>query len=89
MVYLEAGAYGLPVVGTRVGGVPDAVREDETGLLVEPDDVEGLVAALLRLLRDPHLAAEMGRANRRWAETLTWERFAEEQYKAYQESFAS
>ena len=89
LVYLEAGAYGLPVVGTRVGGVPDAVREDETGLLVEPDDVEGLVAALLRLLRDPHLAAEMGRANRRWAETLTWERFAEEQYKAYQESFAS
>jgi glycosyltransferase involved in cell wall biosynthesis len=89
LVYLEAGAYGLPVVGTRLGGVPDAVREGETGLLVEPDDVEGLAGVLIHLLSDPHMATEMGRANRRWAETLTWERFAEEQYQAYQGVIAS
>ena len=84
LVYLEAGAYGLPVVGTRTGGVPDAVRDGETGFLAEPDDVDGLTRALLCLLTDAELARQMGRANREWAETLTWERYAREQAAIYQ-----
>ena len=84
LVYLEAGAYGLPVVGTRTGGVPDAIREGETGLLVDPEDMEGLSAALLQLLGVPDLARKLGQANRRWAEELTWERTAQEQMAAYQ-----
>jgi glycosyltransferase involved in cell wall biosynthesis len=83
LVYLEAGAYGLPVVGTRSGGVPDAVQDGVTGLLVDPQDAKGAAQALLRLLQAPDLAREMGRANRRWAETLTWERCAAEYYQAY------
>jgi glycosyltransferase involved in cell wall biosynthesis len=86
LVYLEAGAFGLPVIGTRTGGIPDAIRDGETGFLVEPDDVEGLANALQRLLTDPHLARQMGLANRQWAETLTWERYAEEQFQVYQEA---
>jgi glycosyltransferase involved in cell wall biosynthesis len=85
LVFLEAGAYGLPVVATRTGGVPEVVKDGTTGLLAEPDDSEGLARALLRLLTDPELARELGRANRDQAEALTWERTAAEQIKAYQE----
>jgi glycosyltransferase involved in cell wall biosynthesis len=88
LVYLEAGAYGLPVIGTRSGGVADAVKEGETGLLVEPQDVSGLAEAMLRLLQDTDLARRLGQANRRWAETLTWERNAAEYARAYQDLLA-
>ena len=89
LVYLEAGAYGLPVIGTRSGGVADAVREGETGLLVEPQDVDSLAQAMLRLLQDKDLARRMGQANRRWAETLTWERNAAAYAQAYQDLLAT
>jgi glycosyltransferase involved in cell wall biosynthesis len=85
LVYLEAGAYGLPVVGTRTGGVPDVVLDGMTGLLAEPEDVNGLAAACLRLLCEPELARQMGLANRQRAETLTWKRCADEQFQAYQQ----
>jgi glycosyltransferase involved in cell wall biosynthesis len=85
LVYLEAGAYGLPVVATRSGGVPDAVKDGETGLLADSGDVEGIANALLRLLTEPELAIQMARANRLWAETLTWERYVHQQLAAYQE----
>jgi glycosyltransferase involved in cell wall biosynthesis len=85
LVYLEAGAYGLPVVATHIGGVPDAVQEGVTGFLAKPGDVDGIAAAIMRLLSDPELALQMGRANRHQAEQLTWERNAQEQMQAYQD----
>lgn len=85
LVYLEAGAYGLPVVGTRTGGVADAVRDGMTGILASPEDVDGIANAMLRILKDPTLAHQMGRSNRLWAETLTWEKNATEHFQAYQE----
>ena len=87
LVYIEAGAYGLPVVGTRVGGVPDAIRQDITGFVFEPDDTDGIAGSIVRLLTDKKLAATMGQANRDWAETLTWERFAREQIEVYRTLF--
>jgi glycosyltransferase involved in cell wall biosynthesis len=60
MVYLEAGAVGTPVVGTRTGGVPYAILDGETGLLAEPGDVGSLGLALRRLLDDDDLAARLG-----------------------------
>ena len=84
LVYLEAGAFGLPVVGTRAGGVADAIQNGKTGFLVEPDDIDGVAKAIERLLTEPALRRRMGLANRDWAETLTWERNAEEQYQDYQ-----
>lgn len=62
---LEAGASGLPVVATRHAGIPDVVLEGETGLLVEERDVSAMAERMLRLARDPELAARMGRAARR------------------------
>lgn len=57
--FMEA---GKPVVATRVGGVPDLVRDGETGFLVAPRDPDGLAVSIGNLLRDPNRAAAMGRA---------------------------
>lgn len=64
VVVLEACASGLPVVATRIGGIPDVVIEGETGFLVEEGDVEGMAQAMIRLAKEPELAAKMGRAGR-------------------------
>lgn len=85
LVYLEAGAFGLPVVGVRSGGVLSAIRHGETGFVVDPQDVDGLARALYTLLTDKELRRRMGCANRKWAETLTWEKNAGEHFQLYQE----
>jgi glycosyltransferase involved in cell wall biosynthesis len=84
LVYLEAGAFGLPVVATRIGGVADAVLNGKTGFLLEPKAVDEISLAIAHLLSDPDLAQRMGQANREWAETLTWERNASLYFQAYQ-----
>ena len=64
LVFLEAMGASLPVVATRVGGVPEVVHHDGTGLLVAPSDAPALAAALLRVIDDPELAGRLGRAGR-------------------------
>jgi L-malate glycosyltransferase len=59
---LESMAAGLPVVATRVGGVPEAIEDGATGLLVPPGDATAITRALQRLLDQPSAAAQMGRA---------------------------
>jgi glycosyltransferase involved in cell wall biosynthesis len=63
-VLLEAMALEVPVVATRVAGVPSLVRHEENGLLTGPGSVEGLVDSLARLLRDGGLRERLGRAGR-------------------------
>lgn len=58
---LEAMRAGLPVIATRVGGIPETVRDGTTGLLLGPDDLPGLVEAMLRLARSKPLRQAMGR----------------------------
>lgn len=60
-VLVEALAQGLPVVSTTVSGIPELVRDGETGLLVAPRDPAALAGALRRLLADPGLGARLGR----------------------------
>ena len=62
-VFVEAGAAGLPVVGTRVDGVPEMMKEGENGLLVPLDDIPALTAAIRRLVEDPELRKRMGQAS--------------------------
>lgn len=72
-VVCEAMACGLPVVATAVDGTPEIVDEPATGLLVQPHDIDGIAAALSRLLDDPALRAQMGaEALRRSAADYTW-----------------
>lgn len=63
-VALEAMATGRPVITTRMGGIPDIVRDGETGLLIEPDDVSALAGAMERLLGDDALRRRMGASGR-------------------------
>lgn len=63
-VLLEAMAMQLPVVATRVSGIPELVRHLHNGMLVQPDDAVALADAIERLLRDPTLASELGRRAR-------------------------
>jgi glycosyltransferase involved in cell wall biosynthesis len=62
--HLEAMAFGLPVVGTAIGGVEEQVVHEQTGLVVPPGDPHALSLALERLLRSPDLRQQLGRAGR-------------------------
>lgn len=59
---LEAMANALPVIATRVGGIPEQIEDGATGYLVEPDDVDGLAAAIEKLASDPARREAFGRA---------------------------
>lgn len=77
IVFLEAASSGRPVIAGNSGGVPEAVADGVTGLLVGGTDVAELVAAIRMLISDPDLRARFGEAGRRRVlEQFTWERSA-------------
>jgi len=67
---LESFAYGKPVVASRIGGIPELVRDGENGFLVEPGDPEGLADRIDWLASNPAEAARMGRAARKEVEEV-------------------
>ncbi len=74
-VYLEASAYGLPILATAVGGTPDRVLHGRTGLLSAPGNIEELQANAEALIGDPARAVAMGQAGHALvAERFTWQR---------------
>jgi glycosyltransferase involved in cell wall biosynthesis len=73
LVYLEAGAHGLPVVAHDIGGVPEAVIHDYTGLLVAPGDTAALTDAFARLISDATLRRRFGEAGRMRALARSWQ----------------
>ena len=77
LVYLEAAAHGLPVVAHAIGGVPEAVVDNVTGLLVPPADQPALTAAFARLIADEGLRHKLGTAGRSWARRNNWTRSAD------------
>lgn len=70
--YLEASANGLPIIAHRIGGAEDAVKDQETGILVDPDDRRSLAHAIERLVDNRTLRKSMGEAGRRRAKTFSW-----------------
>jgi glycosyltransferase involved in cell wall biosynthesis len=75
IVLLEAGAFHIPVVATRVGGIPEIVEDGESGLLVEPDDPAALAGALTSVLRDDELARRLAdRLFERVRKEFSWQR---------------
>jgi glycosyltransferase involved in cell wall biosynthesis len=86
MTFIEAGACGLPVIGTAVDGVPEAIVDGVTGLLVPPEDPERLAEALERLAGDGDLRRRMGSAGRERARRdFTRERYVREFASLYDE----
>ncbi|MCX7914758.1 MAG: glycosyltransferase family 4 protein [Verrucomicrobiae bacterium] len=75
LTFVEAMAYGKPVVGCRAGAIPEGVESDTTGILVPPDDPHAFAGAIVDLLRDPERRRRMGHAARCRAE----QRFSVEQ----------
>ena len=74
IAFLEASAHALPVVGTRIGAIPDFVEDGCSGCLVDDGDEEGLAARLIELLGDPGKCKAFGEhGRRRVRERYTWE----------------
>jgi glycosyltransferase involved in cell wall biosynthesis len=84
MVLLEAMAMAKPVIATCVGGVPDLVRHDETGLLVPPGDIPSMARAIVDLLQDRVRRERLARAGQR---LIREEHSAERMAKAYSEVY--
>jgi phosphatidylinositol alpha-1,6-mannosyltransferase len=75
IAYLEAAAFGRPVIAGSGGGAPEAVQDGVTGVVVDGRDVAAVAAAIARL-RDPETRARMGEAGRQWVRRqFTVERF--------------
>ncbi len=86
LVYLEASAAGLPVIGTTNCGAEAAIVDGETGLLVAQERIaEELPQAILRLLRDPDLSRTMGAAGRKVAQSHTWDHTARQTVRLYRD----
>jgi phosphatidylinositol alpha-1,6-mannosyltransferase len=78
IVFLEAGACGVAVVGSLAGGIPDAVEDGVTGLLAPPEDLQKLTGALVELLKNRERARSMGeRARKRIESGFTWKHTAD------------
>jgi len=84
MVLMEAAASGLPAVATDIPGVRSVVKNNETGLLVKPNDPSALAAALNSILNNPQLATRLAVAARAFALTRTWKSAGEKYLEVYQ-----
>jgi phosphatidylinositol alpha-1,6-mannosyltransferase len=74
ITFLEANAAGKPVIGSFAGGVVEAVRDRETGLLANQDSVDDIAEKILELLRNPDYAKQLGSNGRKYVETeANWE----------------
>lgn len=88
-VVIEAGACGVPVVATRIGGFVDVIEHEKDGLLVGSDDPRQLADAVLHLLKEPELAAKLAAAMRKKVETeFSLEKMFERTLKVYSEALS-
>jgi len=72
-VFLEAGAFGVPSIGTQTGGIPEAVIGGVTGMLVRSEDVDGLSAAIQGLLAHPSEMRRLGKNAQQRSSQMSWE----------------
>lgn len=88
IVLLEAQALGVPVIGTKVGGIPDVIAHEESGLLVPPSDPKALAEAIVRVLSNPAFAAQLAETATSRLAKFDWDRIAE-QYKQLYETMTA
>lgn len=85
IVLLEAQALGVPVIGTDVGGIPDVIEHEKTGLLVPPSDAKALAEALVRVLTEPGLGDRLAAGAKERLAKFDWDKIAEDYAALYQE----
>ena len=78
IVFLEAQALGIPVVGTYVGGIPDVIENEVTGLLVPPKDSVAIAEAVKRIFRDKELKASLITTARKQVNEFSWDKITEQ-----------
>ena len=83
IVLLEAAAAETAVIGTNVGGIPEAMSPGNNGLIVEYNDVDNLSKSIATLLDDAKLCNEMGKAGRVWAKNFSWDSILKELEQEY------
>jgi len=83
IVYLEASAFGLAVIGCTHSGAEDAIKDNETGFLIPPNDKKATTKALLQILENPSLALNMGIAGSNWAKKHDWKEIAAQHIELY------
>ncbi|MBN1680339.1 MAG: glycosyltransferase family 4 protein [Anaerolineae bacterium] len=88
LVFLEASASGLPVIGTTGSGIEEAVVADKTGLLVPQHDVDALADAITRVLTDDPLRERLGRAGQKHARQQDWSVVAAQVRRVYEQILA-
>jgi glycosyltransferase involved in cell wall biosynthesis len=86
---LEAAACGTPVIAANSPGIRESVIDGETGFLVPTDDPQAMTAAMRGLVQSPDLVDVLGGAGRRFAETFTWDRAANETLAHLEEVIAT
>jgi len=83
IVNLEAMACGIPIISSKLGGIPDVVNDMENGILVKPGDPESLADALIFLLENKDIRKKMGTDGRKKVEEYSWEKIAEKTENIY------
>ncbi len=88
LALVEASACGKPVIAGNSGGIPDAVQDGFTGLLVDPENSDAVAAAIMRILRGRSIAGIMGENGRQWVESeMNWTRAANQFEQAMKKFF--
>jgi len=80
-VYLEASAHGLPIIANRTGGVEDAVKDGQTGLLANPQNLSEITEHIKTLLENNKLREKMGKEGIKWAAKHSWDKVAQSLYR--------
>ena len=89
VVLLEAMVHERPVIASNVGGIPDVVQHEHTGLLVPPGDVDALAGAMRSLIDDPEKARSLALAGRQHAESrFSWPHIVRELATVYERAVA-
>lgn len=86
LVFIEAGAHAKPTVATEVGGIPDIIINNETGILTPPKDADAIALAIIKMFENPDWATQLGqRARERVVANFSLEKMADNYISVYEE----
>ncbi|KKR49074.1 MAG: Glycosyl transferase group 1 [Candidatus Magasanikbacteria bacterium GW2011_GWC2_40_17] len=86
LVYLEAGACGVPSVGSKGCGAEDAIKDNQTGFLVEQNNIKKTSESILKILQDKNLRQKLSQEARALAQSMSWKTTSQNLIRLYQEA---